>query len=48
MLTEGHKVIKGPIYDNKGVLRIAKGEEMDDLSIYQNWNWAVQGVEGMP
>ncbi len=48
MMNEDLNVFVGPIYDAAGELRVAEGEEMDKLTLYQSWDWAVQGVQGMP
>jgi len=34
----------GPIKDNTGVVRFNKGEVMDDMYRYRDWNWPVEGV----
>lgn len=38
----------GPIYDSTGELRVEAGEELSPLFLYQEWDWAVEGVSGMP
>lgn len=47
MMNEGLKVLKGPLYDTKGNLRLKEGEVMDSLTAYYGWDWAVEGVTGM-
>ncbi len=47
MIDEGLNVFVGPIYDTEGTLRIAEGEEMSLMELYL-WEWAVEGVSGMP
>lgn len=37
----------GPIKDATGTVRIPEGQKMTDLEIY-NWDWAVEGVTGLP
>jgi len=38
-------VFYGPIYDNKGVLRIPEGESMSDEAMLNEFDWYVEGVE---
>lgn len=38
-------VFYGEIYDNKGVLRVSKGESMPDEVLLNNFDWYVMGVE---
>ncbi|MCD6254009.1 MAG: BMP family ABC transporter substrate-binding protein [Thermotogae bacterium] len=40
-----YKVFKGPLYDNKGNLRVKEGEVMSDHEIWDMY-WFVRGVEG--
>lgn len=47
MINEGLNVFVGPIYDAEGTLRIEEGEEMSLMDLYL-WEWAVEGVSGMP
>jgi basic membrane protein A len=47
MINEGLNVFVGPIYDTEGTLRVAEGEEISPMELYL-WDWAVQGVSGMP
>jgi len=47
MVNEGLQVIKGPLYDSKGVLRLKEGEVMDKFTTYTGWDWAVEGVTGI-
>lgn len=37
-------VFYGPIYDNKGNLRIAEGESMSDYAMLNSFDWYVEGV----
>jgi basic membrane lipoprotein Med (substrate-binding protein (PBP1-ABC) superfamily) len=37
----------GPIKDTTGTVRVQEGQKMTDLELY-NWNWAVEGVIGLP
>jgi basic membrane protein A len=39
-----YDVFYGPIYDNKGILRIAEGESMTDYAMLNEFNWYVEGV----
>jgi basic membrane lipoprotein Med (substrate-binding protein (PBP1-ABC) superfamily) len=45
-MLKGWTPFVGELKDTKGVVRVAKGKTMDDMSLY-NWNWAVEGVSGM-
>ena len=36
----------GEIKDSNGKVRVAKGQTMDDLALY-NWDWAIEGVTGL-
>ncbi len=47
MLNEGFNPIAGPLYDSKGELRVAEGEELSAEFCRTEWDWAVQGVVGM-
>ena len=38
----------GRISDASGTLRVAEGEELSELFLYQEWDWAVEGVVGLP
>jgi len=38
-----YDVFYGPIYDNKGILRIAEGESMTDYAMLNEFNWYVEG-----
>jgi simple sugar transport system substrate-binding protein len=38
----------GPIYDASGTLRVEEGEELPRFFMYDEWDWAVEGVVGMP
>ena len=39
-----YDVFYGPIYDNKGNLRIAEGESMTDNAMLNEFDWYVEGV----
>lgn len=39
-------VFYGPIYDQRGVLRVAGDENMSDDEVSQHFDWLVRGVEG--
>ncbi len=47
MINEGLNVFVGPIYDAEGNLRVEEGQEMTLEELYL-WEWAVEGVVGMP
>jgi basic membrane lipoprotein Med (substrate-binding protein (PBP1-ABC) superfamily) len=47
MINEDLNVFVGPIYDTEGELRIEEGEELTPMELYR-WDWAVEGVSGMP
>ena len=38
----------GPIYDASGTLRVKEGEELSRMFLYDDWDWAVEGVVGLP
>jgi len=40
-----NKVFAGPLYDNKGTLKVKEGEAMEDKDML-TFNWFVKGVEG--
>jgi basic membrane lipoprotein Med (substrate-binding protein (PBP1-ABC) superfamily) len=46
MVESGENPIKGPIYDNKGKLRLEEGEEMSQDVLYTKWDWLVRGTIG--
>lgn len=45
-LRGGTNVFVGPIYDQKGKLRVPEGEELSDEFLYSGWDWLVKGVIG--
>jgi basic membrane protein A len=47
MLNQGFNPFVGPLYDSKGVVRVAEGEELSAEFRRREWNWPVQGVVGM-
>lgn len=44
LLNGNFDVFYGPVYDNKGNLRIAKGENMSDYSMLNEFDWFAEGV----
>ncbi|AXY23494.1 MULTISPECIES: BMP family ABC transporter substrate-binding protein [Komagataeibacter] len=46
-IMNGWSPFVGPLRDQHGTLRLAQGEVMNDLELY-HWNWAVDGVSGLP
>jgi simple sugar transport system substrate-binding protein len=47
MLKDGFNPFVGPIKDTKGEIRIPEGQAMDKMQLYL-WDWAVEGVSGLP
>ena len=47
MLKEGFSPFAGPIKDTKGQVRVPEGTTMTPDELYL-WDWAVEGVSGMP
>jgi basic membrane protein A and related proteins len=45
MLT-GYSPFVGEIKDINGKVRVAKGQTMDDMTLY-NWDWPIEGVSGL-
>lgn len=45
-ILNGYNPFVGPIKDSTGAVRIAEGEEMDEMAMY-NWDWSVEGVSGV-
>jgi len=45
-LKAGKNPFVGPIYDQSGAVRVAKGIVLTDAFIYGKWNWLVKGVVG--
>jgi simple sugar transport system substrate-binding protein len=41
----GWNPFTGPIYDQKGKLRVQKGQALGDDYLYYQWNWLVKGVK---
>jgi basic membrane protein A and related proteins len=35
----------GPMYDNKGVLRVKKGEKLTEDYMWSQWKWSIRGIE---
>jgi basic membrane protein A and related proteins len=42
----GYSPFVGEIKDITGKVRVAKGQTMDDMTLY-NWNWPMEGVSGL-
>ena len=42
----GWSPFEGEIKDTKGNVKVAKGQKMTDVEIY-NWDWSVEGVSGL-
>ncbi|HKP18535.1 MAG TPA: BMP family ABC transporter substrate-binding protein [Gaiellaceae bacterium] len=40
----GRNVFKGPIYDNKGKLRVKAGQSLSPTFLLNGWTWLVKGV----
>ncbi len=47
MLNAGFNPFVGPIKDTKGTVRVPEGKAMTDSELYL-WDWAVEGVSGLP
>jgi len=47
MLSEGFNPFVGPIMDTKGQIRVPEGQAMTESELYL-WDWAVEGVSGLP
>ena len=47
MLNEGFNPFVGPIVDANGEVRVAEGETLSPVELF-NWDWAVEGVSGLP
>jgi len=45
-MLEGYSPFVGEIKDIKGKVRVAKGQTMDDMTLY-NWDWPIEGVSGL-
>jgi basic membrane protein A and related proteins len=43
---DGYNPFVGPLYDNKGKLRVPQGEELTKDELYRNWNWKLRGTVG--
>ena len=41
----GYRVFEGPLYDNRGNLRVEAGETIGDDALLEHIDWLVQGVE---
>ena len=44
-INAGEFIFTGPVYDNRGVLRINDGDIMPDSAMMSNLSWYVKGVE---
>jgi basic membrane lipoprotein Med (substrate-binding protein (PBP1-ABC) superfamily) len=42
----GYNPFVGPLYDNKGKLRVPEGQEMTKDQLYRKWNWKLRGTVG--
>ncbi|HJW91442.1 MAG TPA: BMP family ABC transporter substrate-binding protein [Anaerolineales bacterium] len=47
MLNAGFNPFVGPIKDTTGAVRVAEGKALTEMELYL-WDWAVEGVSGMP
>ena len=45
-ILNGMNPFVGPIKDSTGTVRVAEGESMDEMDLY-NWDWSVEGVSGV-
>jgi len=45
-MLSGYSPFVGEIKDIKGTVRVAKGQKMDDMALY-NWDWPIEGVSGL-
>jgi basic membrane lipoprotein Med (substrate-binding protein (PBP1-ABC) superfamily) len=45
-IADGKNPFVGPIYDNKGKLRVKEGETLSDEYMYASWDWKAKGVNG--
>jgi basic membrane lipoprotein Med (substrate-binding protein (PBP1-ABC) superfamily) len=45
-LLGGFTPFVGPLKDNKGNVRLAAGQKMSDMDLY-NWDWSIEGVSGL-
>jgi basic membrane protein A and related proteins len=45
-MLKGWTPFVGEIMDTNGKVRVAKGQTMDDMSLY-NWSWPIEGVTGL-
>jgi basic membrane protein A and related proteins len=45
-MLKGWSPFEGEIKDTSGKVRFAKGQKLDDATLY-NWDWAIEGVSGL-
>ena len=45
MVQSRFDVFTGPIYDNKGELRLSRGARLDPLYVMYSMDWFVEGVD---
>jgi simple sugar transport system substrate-binding protein len=45
-IAAGKNVFTGPIYDNKGKLRVKAGQSLSPTFLLNSWTWLVKGVVG--
>jgi basic membrane protein A len=45
-MLKGWSPFEGEIKDTTGTVRFAKGQKLDDKTLY-NWDWAIEGVSGL-
>jgi basic membrane lipoprotein Med (substrate-binding protein (PBP1-ABC) superfamily) len=45
-MLSGYSPFVGEIKDIKGTVRVPKGQQMDDMALY-NWDWPIEGVSGL-
>ena len=41
---QGFNPFKGPIYDQSGKLRVAKGKALSNATLLNGWTWLVKGI----
>jgi hypothetical protein len=45
-MLSGYSPFVGEIKDMTGKVRVPKGQQMDDMALY-DWNWPIEGVSGL-
>jgi basic membrane lipoprotein Med (substrate-binding protein (PBP1-ABC) superfamily) len=43
-MKQGFNPFKGPIYDQSGKLKVAKGKALSDATLLNGWTWLVKGI----